>query len=65
LFFDPASVDSIAEALRRLLKDADQRADLRARGMRQASRFSWQETARQTWGVYQAVQAHGVTQSEC
>jgi alpha-1,3-rhamnosyl/mannosyltransferase len=57
LLFDPVRVESIVEALARLMKDADQRADLRARGLRQASRFSWQQTARQTWETYLTLQA--------
>lgn len=52
---DPHDVDALAEAMRRVLDDADLRADLRQRGLAQAARFSWFETARRTQAVYQRV----------
>ena len=52
---DPHDVDALADAMRRVLDDADLRADLRQRGIAQAARFSWFETARRTQTVYQRV----------
>lgn len=55
LTFDPTNVDVIADALNRLLADADLRADLRQRGLRRAAQFSWERTARQTLELYRSV----------
>ncbi len=50
----------LAEALRRILTDRRLARDLRERGLRQAARFSWDTTARQTLGAYrQALEAGG------
>jgi len=54
LLFDPLDVESIALTLRRLVTDADLRADLRERGLRRAAHFSWERTARQTLEVYRS-----------
>lgn len=55
LFVDPQSPESIADALRRVLTDSTLAADLRRRGLTQAARFNWQETAHQTLAVYKRV----------
>jgi glycosyltransferase involved in cell wall biosynthesis len=52
---DPGDPDAIGAALLRVLRDADLRADLRERGLRQARRFSWRDTAERTLGAYQAA----------
>jgi alpha-1,3-rhamnosyl/mannosyltransferase len=57
LLVDPADVDAWREALRRLLEDFRLRAELRARGLRRASLFSWQRAAAETWQVFDAVLA--------
>jgi glycosyltransferase involved in cell wall biosynthesis len=46
-----------AAALARLLTDTPLRADMRARGLAQAERFSWQRVARETLSVYTQVGA--------
>jgi glycosyltransferase involved in cell wall biosynthesis len=51
---DPAG---FAEALDRVLRDADLRQDLRERGLVQATRFSWRTTAERTLAAYRAVVA--------
>lgn len=53
--FDPQSVDSIAAALKKCLLDLDLRQDLEDKGYRNAARFSWDKTARETLAVYSAV----------
>jgi glycosyltransferase involved in cell wall biosynthesis len=53
LLIDPTNAYALAEALLRLLNDAELRAELRERGLRQASRFSWRETAERTLAAYQ------------
>ena len=52
---DPHDTDALADAMRRVLDDADLRADLRQRGLVQAARFSWFETARRSQSIYQRV----------
>ncbi|MFQ6100789.1 MAG: glycosyltransferase family 4 protein [Anaerolineae bacterium] len=52
LLFNPNEVESITAALRRLLRDADLRTDLRRRGFEQAARFSWKRVAAETRAVY-------------
>lgn len=52
LLVDPTSVDSLADALRRALEDTDLAQDLRQRGPRQSSKFSWRATAQGTAAVY-------------
>ena len=51
---DPAA---LAQALRRLLSQADVRAELRARGLARAAQFTWQRTAQATAEVYRRVLA--------
>ncbi len=53
--FDPYSVDAIADALKVCLLDMDLRRDLVDKGYRNAARFSWEKTARETLDVYSAV----------
>ncbi len=57
LLVPPLEVRAWAEALRRLLGDADLRADLQARGLARAREFSWARAARATVEVYQQVMA--------
>lgn len=52
---DPHDVDGWADAMRRILADAALRADLSARGLVQATKFSWLDTARRTQAIYHAV----------
>jgi glycosyltransferase involved in cell wall biosynthesis len=55
LMFDPADVDAIADTLDRLLADAGLRADFRERGLRQATRFTWERTAQETLNLYRKI----------
>ena len=48
----PDDVEAIAEALRRVLTDAGLAESMRRRGLEQASRFTWSETARLTLESY-------------
>jgi glycosyltransferase involved in cell wall biosynthesis len=52
LLFDPRSEHEIAQALRRLLMDRPLADRLRALGREQASRFSWERSARLTLASY-------------
>ncbi len=50
---NPLSVREIAKAIERILTDVDLAERLSLRGLRQAERFSWDETARLTLQVYE------------
>ncbi|MCF8106549.1 MAG: glycosyltransferase family 4 protein [Desulfohalobiaceae bacterium] len=54
---DPFSVRAIAQALQTLINRPEKRQELRARGLVQAARFSWERTAGQTMAVLKDV--HG------
>jgi glycosyltransferase involved in cell wall biosynthesis len=53
LLFDPHSESAIATALQRLLDDEELCASLRARGLEQARRFTWERTAELTLATYE------------
>ncbi len=57
-YFDPYSVESLAEALRACLRDSALREALRAKGRANLKRFSWEQTARQTLEVYRRATRH-------
>lgn len=46
LYFDPMDVSHMAAAMERILTDAPLRQSLRKRGLNNAARFSWDESAR-------------------
>ncbi len=50
LYFDPHNVDEMADAVHRALIDDSLRADLRAKGLAQAKKFSWDKAARELQG---------------
>ena len=52
ILVDPTSSPDIAQGMIRVLGDADWRAELRARGLRQASQFTWHDTAQRVLGSY-------------
>ncbi len=53
--FDPLSVDDMADAIGRVLADADLRVELRERGRAQATHFTWERTAQETLKAYRAL----------
>ncbi|MDP9238343.1 MAG: glycosyltransferase family 4 protein [Chloroflexota bacterium] len=55
LLVDPLSVEAIADGLRRLLRDAELRADLSKRGLLRAAEFRWHRAAAETHAVYAKV----------
>jgi glycosyltransferase involved in cell wall biosynthesis len=57
LLVDPTSVDDLVRAVREVLGSKDLQEELRARGPRQAARFSWQKAARETLAVYTSLVA--------
>jgi len=54
-YFDPYDTDSMVEELGAVLSDSELRADMRQRGLQQASRFSWTQAADQTYALYQRL----------
>jgi len=55
LLFDPFDVNSLVEALKRVLNDAQCRDTLSAKGLQRANEFSWQTTARLTLAAYKTA----------
>ena len=55
VYIDPASAESICQAMLALEADPARRARLRDAGRRQAARFSWEKTARATLDFYRRV----------
>ncbi len=55
LFFDPEDEREIREAIRRLIGDAEVATEMRGRAVDRASRFSWQQTARETVELYESL----------
>ncbi len=53
LLVDPVDVASLTAALARIAADEGLRRDLSERGLRQAGRFSWQQSARQALEVFE------------
>jgi glycosyltransferase involved in cell wall biosynthesis len=51
-YFDPYSVEQMAETIRRALEDADLRDGLRKRGLARAAEFSWERCARETLRIF-------------
>jgi len=54
-YCDAHDVDSIADAMRRVLSSAELREQMTQRGFAQAAKFSWKQTAEQTAAVYRSV----------
>lgn len=55
LLVDPERTEALAEALRALVGDPDQREVLAQRGRLQAQQFTWDKAIRQTWDLYRYV----------
>jgi len=55
LIADPHDVESLAEAMRRLIENESLRTTLRNKGLTQAARFSWKRAAQETLKAYSSV----------
>lgn len=53
LLFDPTSAKELTQNILRLLQDENARRELSTAGQRRAAEFSWENTARLTWSVYE------------
>ncbi len=56
---EPSSTEELSAALGRVLVDRAWNQELRAKGLRHAAIFSWEQTARLTWDGYCRVAAGG------
>jgi glycosyltransferase involved in cell wall biosynthesis len=56
-YFDPLSVEHMAETMIRVLEDSELRKSLRETGVRRAAEFSWQRCAQETLRVFAATVA--------
>ncbi|MEJ7615554.1 MAG: glycosyltransferase [Pyrinomonadaceae bacterium] len=65
LTVNPFDERAIAEAIARVIDDAQLRGELKARGAKRARAFTWAETARRTLKVYEQVfqQQQGLAQA--
>jgi glycosyltransferase involved in cell wall biosynthesis len=54
-YFDPASQESIMEAMEGVMISLDRREDLISKGYKQAAKFSWERCAQETLGVYRKL----------
>ena len=54
-YFNPESVDEIADKISEVLDSAGLRTELTARGKKQAAKYSWSQTAGQTLAVYKDI----------
>jgi len=55
LFFPPDDAQALASAIETLLGNGSLAEQLRDKGLKQASRFSWERAAEETIAVYRAV----------
>ena len=60
LLVDPENVEDISNSMRRIIEDKTLYNMLSNKGIERASHFSWEEAARRTLKVYQAVHRSGV-----
>ena len=61
LTVDPQNIDTLADAMRHVLTNKNLQTALRARSLRQATRFSWHKTASETLAVYEETLARTTT----
>ncbi len=52
---DPYDVEALAQAMHRVLSDANLCDELRAKGLARAAQFTWERTAQETMKVYESV----------
>lgn len=55
IYFDPYSVDSIRDAMERVMGSADLRAELFVKGRERLKKFSWEKCVYETANVYKSV----------
>lgn len=55
IYFDPLSVDSIHDAISKVIDDEDLRASMSKKGYAQVAKYSWERMAKATHAVYMDV----------
>lgn len=55
ILIDPNDIDELSQAMESVLSDENLKRELRAKGLRQAAKFSWEKCAQETLKVYQEV----------
>ena len=55
LLFNPRDVGEIANAIKRVITDRTLQDELRAKGIAQAKKFSWERAARETLSIYNSL----------
>jgi len=58
LMIDPERIESLVDAMSRMIHEPELRVRLAEKGLAQAAKFTWQETARRTLAVYEHIAAH-------
>lgn len=64
LYFDPTSVESIAEGLKLLWSNESLRASVAFSGCQRAQQFSWEHTARVYRAIYRFVVGHELNEAD-
>lgn len=57
---EPNEVEALADAIQRMLTEDELRAERRAQGLARASRYRWEQTARETVKTYEMVLARAM-----
>ncbi len=52
VYFDPGNIDSIQDALRKIIERGDLRGNLIKKGMERSGKYSWERTAQMTHELY-------------
>lgn len=55
MYIDPMNVEDIARAMEKLLADKKLRDSMKEKGFRQAKKFSWEKTAKETLAVLESI----------
>ncbi len=55
LYFDPYNVDDIAEKMEMLTTNENLRQELSEKGLKQAAKYSWNDTAKETLKIYREL----------
>lgn len=57
LYVDPTNVDDIQRKLKKMMEDNDLRSEMVKKGIKQASKFSWEQAAYKTADVYKKLRS--------
>lgn len=55
IYFDPYNIDDIINTVRRVTQDKELQEELRKKGLKQVSKYSWEKTAKETLDVYNSI----------